>query len=209
MDHHIKCVARVLERISGQHDLRTEKIMLSWLQAAILDEGFISRIEKLPMPPNAARLQGLFYRKTWNDGHTEREMAVINYDATLPDENEARYRLVIAKELSHIFDEPGERTATAVQIDELLSGLISEKVRADPTVRADENARLLAVEMLVPYERRKLLLRKPVTGLLVQTLAVECGIPLEYARIALDVDHNAIIKAMREKCGIKDLYPDK
>lgn len=107
MDHHLKCVARVLKSIATRsHDLRVERVMLSWLQEAILDEKFIPRIEKIPQPPNAFGMRALFYRRT---DDLCPETAVIVYDATLED-NEPERRIIIAKELSHIFDEPGERT---------------------------------------------------------------------------------------------------
>jgi hypothetical protein len=204
MDHHLNCVDRILRRISQHRDIRSSLIRISDLQEAILELGFISRILVKTAPANAVGLEALFYRERYDDGR--KEMAVILVSGA-PELAEPDRRIRIAKELSHIFDREDERTRTASEINEHLSGLISEKVLQGTPARVDENARLLAIEMLIPYERRVPLLAGLVTHETVEQLAIECCVPVEYARIALDPAYNDRIVEIRTSAGIEDIYP--
>jgi hypothetical protein len=203
VDHHIKCVDRALRRIAAKgHDLRTECVSLSWLQEAILDEKFVPRIEKISRLPNATGVKALFYLRT---DDPIPKTAVIIYDVTL-ELHEPERRFIVAKELSHIFDEPAQHTASPAQIDKLVSDLISSGVRTDAPTRADKDARMLAIEMLVPFDRRKPLLAGTVTSEVIQQLAIDCQIPLEWAQIALDPEYNTYIADIRRRAKIADLY---
>jgi hypothetical protein len=217
VDHHIGCVAKVLGKLCATLKARacvsdplSIKISLGDLIGAIIEEGFIARIEQVPSPANDVGLEGLFYKKRFDQG--KKIMGVICYDEALvaanrPSEIEARRRFIVAKELSHIFDEDGELTSTAPEILDLMSTLISERVLdANIQARADHNARLLAIEMIIPFERRIALLAKgPPTGAIVQQLALDCCFPAEYTRIALDPVYNTYVAKLRKKARVTGL----
>ena len=123
--------------------------------------------------------------------------------------DEAKRRFIFAKELSGVFDQEGEQTVTAPEIRELVSGIISKSTgypSKNKQIRADYNGVLLAIELIIPYERRTRLIKAgAITSPVVQQLAQECRFPAEYVRIALDPSYMEYIKGVRAKAKVKDL----
>lgn len=219
MDHHIKCVARVLKRLAenprspeNPRDVCSICIDLGDLAGAIIDEGFIDAVWQSPEDPNAVGLNGLFYKKKFDGG--KKTAAVICYDKTLILENsspedEAARRFIIAKEVSAVFDEAGEQTATAPEIAALVSGMIAMPIgnpQNSKQIDADYNGILLAIELIIPFERRReILANGRVTSDVIRQLAAECKFPVQYVRLALDQNYMSYIGKLRKKARIVDL----
>jgi len=75
------------------------------------------------------------------------------------------------------------------------------------SVDVDKNGFLLAIEMLIPYERRKLLFNiGNITHDTVKKLAEDCEVPVDIAQMALDEKYHRWISVLREKAKIGDLF---
>jgi hypothetical protein len=219
MDHHIKCVARVLKRLA-ENPRAPDKprkvcsicIDLGDLAGAIIDEGFIDAVWQSPEEPNPFGLKGLFYKRKFDNG--KKTAAIICYDKTLTGPNAtpdgaAERRFIVAKEVSAVFDEDGEKTATAPEIAELVSGMISSPTgitQNSKQIRADYNGVLLAIELIIPYERRRAVIAQgPVTSAVINQLAADCQFPAQFVRIALDQSYMNYITGLRRKAKVADL----
>jgi hypothetical protein len=218
MDHHISCVAKVLKQLADNprvpgspRDVCSICIDLGDLAGAIIDTGFIDAVWHFPSEPNSVGLEGMFVKRKFDNG--KKTAAAIFYDKRLsaPEatfEQRAKRRFIVAKEVSGVFDRAGEQTATAPEIRDLVSGMISKStgVNDSKQIRADYNGVLLAIELIIPFERRKAIIAQgPITSAVVEKLAQDCCFPAQYVRIALDSRYMNIIDRLRQKAKVKDL----
>ncbi len=73
-------------------------------------------------------------------------------------------------------------------------------------IRADYNGVLLAIELIIPFERRKTVIAAgPITGAVIRQLALDCKFPVEYVRIALDPSYMNYIAGVRGRAKVEDL----
>lgn len=218
MDHHISCVARVLKRLADNpripdkpRDVCSICIDLGDLAGAIIDEGFIDRFWYSPEESNSVGLEGMFYKTKFDDGKKTQAKICLDEALFAPDvtpEQIAKRRFIIAKEMSAVFDQDGEQTTTAPEIRQLISGIISRSTGFpnNKQIRADDNGVLLAIELIIPFERReKLINQGPITGSVVERLAADCQFPVEFVRIALDPSYMEYIAALRKKAKVVNL----
>jgi hypothetical protein len=181
-----------------------------------IDEGFIDAVWHSPEEANTVGLKGLFYKRKYDNG--KKTAAVICYDKALigidaTPEQEAERRFIVAKEVSAVFDEDGEKTATAPEIADLVSGMIAKPTgipqnspKNSKQIWADYNGVLLAIELIIPYERREAIIAQgPVTGETIRRLAADCKFPVEYVRIALDQRYMDYIAGLRRKVKVSAL----
>ncbi|MDR3494243.1 MAG: hypothetical protein P4L82_06540 [Ancalomicrobiaceae bacterium] len=125
--------------------------IIDWIK----DHGLQDEIELCPADLDSAKLLGMFYQYIKHPGVYADPVRVtqIVYAAGLSPELE---RLVVCKELLHIFDKPEERVQTSTQVDDLISGIILRTFGASKdAVFNDVAGPFLALAVLIPPAARK------------------------------------------------------
>lgn len=137
-------------------------IKISDVEAFILERGFVDEIAYHPVDEDPSMLAGMLYHVEASPPYRPyagaRTIANIVYSTQLSLESQ---RLIVAKELMHIFDADGFAAATREQVSRLVEEIAlpasvkAELQRLSPAGENDHNGILLGIAILFPRDARE------------------------------------------------------
>lgn len=137
-------------------------IKISDIEGFILDRGFVDEIAYHPVDEDPSVLAGMLYHVEASPPYRAysgpRTIANIVYSEQMNVESQ---RLIVAKELMHIFDAEGFAAATREQVSRLVGEIAlpasvkAELQRLSPAGENDHNGILLGIAVLFPRDARE------------------------------------------------------
>lgn len=119
-------------------------------------------------------------------------------------------RLVVCKELLHIFDKPEQRVTTSAQLDDLVNGIILQKFNTGSfdAVFNDFMGPFLALAVLIPPTARRrfidAIVRKELTS---AEIASFVGLPHQYVSVYLSTAVEKPMSQVFAKHNCSDMFP--
>lgn len=140
-------------------------IKISDIHGFILERGFVDEIVYHPIDEDPGTLAGMLYHveasAPYRPYSQPKTIANIVYSTQLSRDAQ---RVIVAKELMHIFDEGGFAASTVEQVSRLVSEIAlpasvkAELQRLSPAGQNDHNGILLGIAVLFPRDARDELL---------------------------------------------------
>lgn len=119
------------------------------------------------------------------------------------------HRLIAAKELVHVLDTKKMRTPPNQLAENIIDQLINNSYHSNIQSWADGTALLWAVELLIRFQHRVLLIRMPHSAIKTAQasndwtyIARQYGIPAGAAEVAFSDSRMDAMRAVREKAGL-------
>jgi hypothetical protein len=139
-------------------------------------------IDLITVPIDRLKVSGVFRQFTYQTvPYAEAKFVTqVIYPNGLTPEME---RLVVCKELLHIFDKPSERVSTSEDVDALINGIILQILgsRGQSAILNDMLGPFLAVAVLIPPSARKKLKAAREAGThSADEIAEFVGLPIQY-----------------------------